>query len=63
MTTAKSTTNSSSAGDVLNLAELIPDIFERYFAFFRPGHQEGIVPCRIKELARLKIAALNECDT
>jgi len=50
-----------SAG--LNLAELIPEIFERYFAFFRPGHQDGVVPCRIKELARLKIAALNECDT
>jgi hypothetical protein len=42
---------------------LIPDLFESYFAFFRPGHRDGIVPCRIKELARLKIAALNECDT
>ena len=63
MTTANSTTGGSSSGDGLNLVELIPDVFERYFAFFRPGHQEGIVPCRIKELARLKIAALNECDT
>jgi len=43
--------------------ELLPDFFTRYFAFFSPGHQEGIVPCRIKELARLKIAALNGCDT
>ncbi len=49
--------------DNLNLTELIPDLFGRYFEFFRPGHQEGVVPCRIKELARLKIAALNECDT
>jgi len=47
----------------LNLTELIPDLFDRYFAFFRPGHQEGVVPSRIKELARLKIAALNDCDT
>jgi hypothetical protein len=47
----------------LNLSELIPDLFDRYFAFFRPGHQEGVVPSRIKELARLKIAALNDCDT
>ena len=39
------------------------DFFERYFAFFRPGHQEGVVPSRIKELARLKVAALNDCDT
>ena len=44
-------------------SELIPDLFDRYFAFFRPGHQEGVVPSRIKELARLKIAALNDCDT
>ncbi len=43
--------------------ELLPDFFERYFAFFRPGHQEGVVPCRLKELARLKIAELNDCDT
>ncbi len=49
--------------DSLNLPELIPELFERYFAFFRPGHREGIVPSRIKELARLKIAALNGCDT
>ena len=47
----------------LNLQALIPDLFARYFEFFRPGHREGIVPSRVKELARLKIAALNECDT
>lgn len=41
----------------------VPDFFERYFAFFRPGHQEGVVPSRIKELARLKVASLNGCDT
>ena len=50
-------------GGRLDLAALIPDHFERYFAFFRPGHREGIVPSRIKELARLRIAALNQCDT
>ena len=49
--------------DRMNLTELIPEHFERYFAFFRPGHQQGVVPSRIKELARLKIAALNGCDT
>ncbi len=51
------------SSDSLNLTKLIPDLFERYFAFFRPGHQDGVVPSRIKELARLKIAALNDCDT
>ena len=47
----------------LDLTRLIPDLLARYFEFFRPGHQEGIVSSRIKELARLKIAALNQCDT
>ena len=47
-----------------NPLQLAPDdFFERYFAFFRPGHQEGVVPSRIKELARLKVASLNGCDT
>ncbi len=57
------TLSAPESGAGLNLADLIPDTFERYFAFFRPGHLEGVVPCRIKELARLKIAALNDCDT
>jgi hypothetical protein len=62
MATSKSTKAGATAPS-LNLVELIPDLFARYFEFFRPGHQEGIVPARIKELARLKIAALNACDT
>ena len=49
--------------EALDLLGLIPEHFARFFEFFRPGHQEGVVPSRIKELARLKIAALNECDT
>ena len=53
----------TDAGAPLDLTELLPDLFARYFAFFRPGHQEGVVPSRIKELARLKIAAQNDCDT
>ncbi len=47
----------------LNLMELLPEHFERFFAFFRPGHTEGVLPSRVKELARLKIAELNGCDT
>ncbi len=58
-----STRDGSANRDSLNPVELLPDLFERYFAFFGPGHQEGVVPSRIKELARLKIAALNDCDT
>ncbi len=63
MATTSPSTPESPTGAGLNLAELIPEHFARYFAFFKPGHQEGIVPSRIKELARLKIAALNGCDT
>lgn len=62
MTSARSEPEAAAPVD-LNLTELIPEHFERWFAFFRPGHREGIVPSRIKELARLKVAQLNECDT
>ncbi len=63
MASSEPTTGSAPDADRLDLAALIPEHFARYFAFFRPGHQAGVVPCRIKELARLKIAALNDCDT
>jgi hypothetical protein len=55
--------SATSEQDTMNMMELAPEFFERFFAFFRPAHQEGICPSRIKELARLKIAAINECDT
>jgi hypothetical protein len=60
---SKQSSIEKNSGSGFNMMELAPDFFERYFAFFRPGHQEGVVPSRIKELARLKIAAINECDT
>lgn len=63
MTAPESTEPDAPFDPPLNLQALIPDLFEKYFEFFRPGHQEGVVPSRIKELARLKVAALNECDT
>jgi hypothetical protein len=47
----------------LDLATLMPGLFGRYLKFFRPAHEEGIVPARLKEIARLKVAALNDCDT
>ena len=63
MASTQPTADPTPADDTLNLTELIPEHFARFFEFFRPGHQEGVVPSRIKELARLKIAALNQCDT
>ena len=63
MGTSDEKTIESAPARGLNLPELIPDLFGRYFAFFRPGHEDGVMPTRVKELARLKIAALNDCDT
>jgi hypothetical protein len=40
-----------------------PDFFARYFDFYYPAHEQGVVPTRIKELARLRIARLNACPT
>jgi hypothetical protein len=61
ITPEEASSNWSGAG--LNMMELLPDFFERFFAFFRPGHTEGVTPSRIKEIARIKIASLNGCDT
>jgi alkylhydroperoxidase family enzyme len=47
----------------LNLAELVPGLLGPYLKFFRAAHEEGVVPARLKELARLRVAALNDCDT
>ena len=55
--------NDATSDFSLNLTELLPEHFERFFAFFRPGHTQGVLPSRVKELARLKIAELNACDT
>ncbi len=55
--------NESNPPETLDLTRLIPELFAKYFDFFRPGHTEGVVPVRIKELARLKIASINQCDT
>ncbi|MEZ7980817.1 MAG: hypothetical protein QMC74_14115 [Myxococcota bacterium] len=55
------TTEPERAG--IDMTGLLPDLFERFFDFFRPAHTEGVAPPRVKELARLKIAALNGCDT
>ena len=40
-----------------------PDFFEQYFSFYYPAHEKGVLDARVKELARLKIARLNNCQT
>ena len=54
--------NRRSVEHVTATSPLASDFFDRYFAFFGPGHTEGHVAPRIKDLARLKVAALNHCD-
>jgi AhpD family alkylhydroperoxidase len=39
-----------------------PVLFERYFSFFYPAHEEGVLDTRIKEIARLRIASHNGCQ-
>ena len=38
-----------------------PELFRRFLDFYRPAKYEGALPFALKELVRLKIAALNEC--
>jgi hypothetical protein len=38
-----------------------PDLFAAFLRFYRPTKYAGHLPFALKELVRLKIAALNEC--
>ncbi len=39
------------------------EMFDAYFSFYYPAHQEGLVEPELKELVRLKVARLNDCFT
>ncbi len=55
----------AAGGDaaVLRAVAHRPDMFDAYFAFYYPAHQQGLVEPDLKELVRLKIARLNDCFT
>ena len=38
-----------------------PELFTAFLRFYRPAKYGGQLPFALKELVRLKIAALNEC--
>ena len=38
-----------------------PDVLKRFLAFYRPMKYGGRLPFPLKELVRLRIAALNQC--
>ena len=39
----------------------MPDFFKKFVDFYGPLVNHGRVPVRVKELARLRVANLNEC--
>ena len=39
-----------------------PDLWKSYLDFYRPAKYGGRLPFALKELVRLKIAALNSCQ-
>lgn len=41
----------------------LPEAFKAYWDFYAPLRLKGLLDARLKELARLKIAALNDCAT
>lgn len=55
--------DANKAAAPLNLQKTIPELMSHWTTLFNAGHKQGSVPSRIKELARLKVAELNECDT
>ena len=40
-----------------------PEMIQQFFSFYNTWHEGGKVPPVIKELARLKVARLNDCFT
>ena len=54
---------SGADASVLRAVAHRQDMFDAYFAFYYPAHQEGLVEPALKELVRLKIARLNDCFT
>ena len=38
-----------------------PELFKAFLGFYRPAKYAGHLPFELKELVRLRVAALNEC--
>ncbi len=39
-----------------------PDLFKAFLQFYRPAKYGGRLPFALKELVRLRVAALNDCE-
>ena len=50
-------------GGALVVTVALPEAFKAYWDFYAPLRLKGLLDARLKELVRLKIAALNDCAT
>ncbi len=57
------TAEETGNGTVFQVLGHRADMFESYFKFYYTTHEGGVVKPAIKELARLRIAQLNNCFT
>ncbi|MFB3814190.1 MAG: hypothetical protein ACE14L_08765 [Terriglobales bacterium] len=60
---AKQAESLNAPASVYQVLGHCPDMFQSWFQFYFHWHENGTVPPTIKELARLKIAQLNNCFT
>ena len=54
--------DSATAGGLERVLGLRPDLLERYRAFYGALWDEGVLPARLLELCRLRIAGLDRCE-
>ena len=54
---------SGADSTVLRVLSHRADMFDSYFKFYYPMHNNGVVDPALKELVRLRIASLNQCLT
>ena len=52
----------SSGDEMYGVYGHCPDLFKAFLHFYRPAKYGGNLPFALKELVRLRIAALNECQ-
>ncbi len=52
----------ASGDEMFGVYAHCPELFRAFLAFYRPAKYGGSLPFALKELVRLRIAALNDCD-
>ncbi|HLF48723.1 MAG TPA: hypothetical protein VJA45_05060 [Methylomirabilota bacterium] len=52
----------ASGDEMFGIYGHCPDLFKAFLAFYRPAKYGGRLPFALKELVRLRIAELNDCQ-